>query len=292
MSADRFLVPPSLLAPASAYPLGKLDYRVLARMLDRAVMLATDTQRIDEAWGSLTTATDHVGILLDAQLPPASLPLLDIILDRLLRVGVRPGHIIIWADEEISLFRAGLQVVRQEDEIRALGASSEGYRGGVTRIVNDYCDVIINLARLRPDSRVGVWGVLANELACVPEDQRRALLAEPQQLPSVAAQPSARRKFRLHILDALVPAYQPGPQHMPPYWPCGKLLAGRDPVAVDTLGRGLLEEKRAQVKGAPWPLEPAPDYIRTASTVYRLGQADPAKITVLDNSLSAPPKAP
>jgi hypothetical protein len=58
------------------------------------------------------------------------------------------------------------------------------------------------------------------------------------------------------------------------------MLCAHDPVAVDEVGRQILEAKRAQVKGAPWPLNPAPTYLDAAARRYHLGQADPARITV------------
>ncbi len=58
------------------------------------------------------------------------------------------------------------------------------------------------------------------------------------------------------------------------------MLCSRDPVALDVVGKQILEAKRAQVKGAPWPLEPPPDYLEAADRTWRVGRADPALIAV------------
>jgi hypothetical protein len=283
VEAPGFLITDDIWTPPGLYPLGKQDYRVVARMLDRAAMLATSTTRIDDAWQSMLAPSDRVGILFDAGEPPASLTLLDALIDRVVGAGVRPGNVIVWADDERSLFAAGLTVKRDGDGVRVMGAESEGYRDGLSRIALSYCDVLINLARLRPDRQLGMRGALANQLACVPLVERVRLLANPREVPSAAARPLTRAKFRLHLVDALQPSYEAGPLKEPPYWNCGTILASPDAVAIDVVGRRILEAKLAQVKGAPTSLEPEPVYLKTASDPYRVGQSDPAKITVLQH---------
>ena len=285
VQSGDILLPRSILAPASVYPLGKQNYPVVARMLDRAVASALGADRAQDAWGGLVSQTDRVGILLDAETPPASLAVLDALVDRLVRAGVRPANIIIWSRSEQALFSAGLVVRKSPEGINTMGADSEGYLGGLSRIVLGYCDVLINLARLRPDDRIGMWGAVANQLASVPEAERARLMAAQDELPAAAARPSAKVKFRLHVLDALQPNYEPGPLRMPPYWVGGKLLASTDCVALDVVGRQLLERKREQVRGLPWPLEPEPQYLQAAAAGFRLGQADPERIYVLRHDL-------
>lgn len=285
VQSDDILLPRSILAPTSVYPLGKQNYRVVARMLDRAVASALGVERAQDAWGTLASHTDRVGILLDAETPPASLAVVDAVVDRLVRAGVRPANIIIWARSEQALFSAGLVVRKSPEGITTMGADSEGYLGGLSRIVLGYCDVLVNLARLRPDTRIGMWGAVANQLASVPDTERARLLADQRELPTAAARPSTRMKFRLHILDALQPNYEPGPVRMPPYWVEGKLLASTDCVALDVIGRQVLERKREQVRGSPWPLEPSPEYLQVAPIAFRLGQADLERITVLRHDL-------
>ena len=106
-----------------------------------------------------------------------SLVLLDVLVDRLVRAGVRPGNIIIWADSERSLFSAGISLRGDAGKVRVLGADSTGYRDGVSRILLDDCDLMINVARLRPDPRFGMCGAVANLLACLPPEDRAAFVA-------------------------------------------------------------------------------------------------------------------
>jgi hypothetical protein len=279
------VLPRSLLTPELLYPIGKLDYRTVARMLDRAAEGALGMPHAADAWRHLAKPSDRVGVLFDTGDPPASLVLLDAVVSALVNAGVRPGNITVWAESEAALFAAGVLLQRGSEAVNTLGADAEGFRGGLSRVAVGTCDVIVNVARLRPDARVGLAASITNQLAAVPQEERERLLAGRTAVASPAARPTMATKCRLHLLDALQPNYEPGPLAQPPYWGCGSLLASVDCVALDCVGMDLLEAKRAEVRGEAWPLEPAPDYLRTAMVQYRLGQADRARITVLREEL-------
>jgi hypothetical protein len=79
--------------------------------------------------------------------------------------------------------------------------------------------------------------------------------------------------------------YDGGPGFKPELsWKCNSLLVSQDPVALDRTGWQMIERKRAE-KG--WKtLEAAgrpPRYIATAAdSEHRLGNNDPARITVVE----------
>lgn len=284
--SDHTVLTRGVLTSRKVYPLGRLDYRVVARMLDRAAMIATGNTRIAEAWGDVVSGADRVGILYDAQSPAASLVLLDVVVDRIVRAGVRPANIVIWSDSERSLFSAGISLRSDAGSVRVVGADSAGFRDGVTRVVLDDCDVLINVARLRPDARVGMRGAVTNQLSSLPSVDRVAALQNPENLAAGPSKPVIRLKFKLHILDAFQPNYEFGPVDMPPYWDCGRLLASRDPVALDCAGLALLQAKRDEVKGASWPLDPQPAYLQTADTEFRLGHSVPEEYVVVTSEVN------
>ncbi len=271
-----------VFAPAFAYPEGKIDYASLQAVVDGAMQSLTGLKQPADQWAKYVGSQDRVGILVDVQRPPVPIILVECIIDRLVQARVREDAILVLADTERGLFAAGYSLNKDQPGVKAYATDSEGFRGGISRLLLDSCDVIINIARLRPHSKFGLTGAIYNHLALVPRARRVALRANPPELPSAAARPVIRRHVKLHLLDALNPAYQvpppPGTQYR---WEYGGLLASEDPVAIDVTGKQILESKRAQVKGELWPLEPPPTYLTTAQTTYRLGQADPAFITVL-----------
>jgi Fe2+ transport system protein FeoA len=61
-------------------------------------------------------------------------------------------------------------------------------------------------------------------------------------------------------------------------WDYKGLVAGRDPVAVETVCVQILLKKREALRGEPWPLSPPPVCVERADKDYGLGTSDLAKI--------------
>ncbi|HUJ20692.1 MAG TPA: hypothetical protein VLX58_04180, partial [Bryobacteraceae bacterium] len=93
--------------------------------------------------------------------------------------------------------------------------------------------------------------------------------------------PPIRQKVRLHICDATTAQYEGGPSYMPQWsWPYNGLLVSRDPVALDSVGWQIIEQKRAE-KGVQSlkELRREPAYIATAAdSQHRLGTNDLRRI--------------
>jgi len=271
-----------VFAPEFAYPEGKIDYASIETVVDGAMQALTGERRAEAQWAKYVGGQDRVGIMVDVHPLPVPIILAECIIDRLIKTGIKQQAIFVFAAGERELFAAGYSLDRDRPGVKAYATDSEGFRNGFSRLVLDRCDVVINLARLRPHATVGLAGAVHNHLALVPSPQRIALRRKQTELPSAAARPVARHHVKVHLLDTMNPAYQvPPPPGTEFRWPYGGLLASEDPVALDVIGKQILEAKRAQVKGEPWPLEPEPEYLRTAQTAYALGQADPELISVV-----------
>lgn len=100
-----------------------------------------------------------------------------------------------------------------------------------------------------------------------------------RRLGSIWRQPEIEGKTRLIVVDMLRPYAAHGPQVEPQYrWNyCGILLA-TDPVAVDTVCLAICQNKRDQLQGEPWPIQPPARAIPAADKEYGLGTSDPTKI--------------
>ncbi|MBN2408892.1 MAG: DUF362 domain-containing protein, partial [Candidatus Aminicenantes bacterium] len=93
--------------------------------------------------------------------------------------------------------------------------------------------------------------------------------------------PFVKGKTRLVLVDALHPLFDKGPQVDPRYkWAYNGLIAGTDPVAVETVCLRIIMEKRKAYKGEPWPLTPPPLCVEAADKEYGLGTSDWGKIKV------------
>ncbi len=77
------------------------------------------------------------------------------------------------------------------------------------------------------------------------------------------------------LVDALHPLCDKGPQVDPRYkWAYNGLIAGKDPVAVETTCLRIITEKRKAIRGEPWPISPPPLCVEAADKVYGLGTSN------------------
>ena len=278
----KILYPPGIAAPKALYPQGRVDYDVVAKLVDTAVEAVTGKGN-EEGWRDLFKASDRVGIMIDAGEYPVQTATVETVVDRLINNGINPRNIVVFSGDERDLFNAGFNISRDDKTVRVLGTESEGYRGGFSRLVSDYCDALINIATLEVNPDLGFNGCVTNTLACVPTVQRVALCSHPDQIASVAAMAAVRQKVRLNLLEAYLPlldTIRKGKEKEKITWQYGGLIAGTDPVAVDAVGRQVLEHCRQASKGQPWPLPQATDYLAPAETNYRLGTSNRQQITV------------
>ena len=63
-------------------------------------------------------------------------------------------------------------------------------------------------------------------------------------------------------------------------WPYKGLIAGTDPVAVEAVCMKIIDEKRTELAGEPWPLSPPPLCIEAADTKYGLGTSKWEEIVI------------
>lgn len=272
--AEKILVPQGISAPKLLYPQGRVDFDVVEKLVDAAVACVTGLER-SEGWRSLFKGTDRVGIMVEAGRHPVQLATVETVIDRLVNSGVDPSKIVVFAGDERDLFTAGFNINRDDKNVRVLGAESEGFRGGVSRLVSDYCDVVVNIGSLQMDPDLGFAGCVSNALTCVPTARRLELRRQPTQLGSVAATPALRQKTKLVLLEAYLPLLAMEEQTKTT-WPYGGLVAGTDPVAVDVVGQQILQGCFASAQMTP----PKPvEYLKPAQARYRLGQSDPKQIT-------------
>jgi hypothetical protein len=272
-----FLLRLGPLTPKLFYPEGKLSDLAAHQALDLA-FTAMSGQDADAWLAATVKPTGRVGIQADCTWPQVSMVLVDVLIDRIVHIGVAPSQIYVYAGDEREIYRAGLLVKREGDGVRVVGTASEGFRNGVSRVALDYCDVLINVARLKPDRRIGLWGCTANNLSLVDYPDRLAALAEPDKLCDIAARPTVRAKTKVCLLDALQPPYEPAVEHgdvrlVPPRWPYGGVIASADPIAADIVGWRLIEAYRAGRKLEPAALSPRPDYLEKACGEHHLSRA-------------------
>jgi uncharacterized protein (DUF362 family) len=113
----------------------------------------------------------------------------------------------------------------------------------------------INLPVLRDDSGCGIAGAVYSITVGSVDNWRRFVNGREEgaaSLPDLLADPAIREKYRLHILDALLPQYAGGPEIRPAYSVGhGALYASTDPVALDAVGVRLIDGWRVAQRMEP-----------------------------------------
>lgn len=277
---DSIMIRDTPLTPGWLYPEGRIDYTAIDRLLREAVAAALNTGTADEAWRLLLNPTDRVAIQFDVKgIAPRDV-MLEALIRQIMDAGVPLRNIIIYSGDETELYRAGFDLSGRTPGARVMASDALGYRGGVSRVVLDASSKIVNLSRLRVDPDLGMYGALANCLESVPYVERTRARRDAAYVADAASGATLRRKTVLHIVDALRPGYaltEDGRSYET--WEYRGVLASTDPVAVDVIGREILQEGRELSGAGSEPLEVA--YIEQASERLRLGNSNPQKINVI-----------
>jgi hypothetical protein len=221
-----------------------VDPTVLGRMLDDTVMRATGERTPRAAWRSLFKPTDTVGVVAGVSLIPTHPELVEAVRQRLADAGIPP------------------QQIRDVQHVRDMQNAIENVRASTA---------LLSLPALKAHWLTGLGTVLKNYIMFSGEprryhDQDNVNLGEIWTLPEV------KGKTRLVLVDALRPICDRGPQPDPRYmWDYKGLIAGTDPVAVETIALRIIMEKRRALRGEPWPISPPPLCVAAADERFHLG---------------------
>lgn len=223
------------------------DRKVLGKMLGRVLTEITGESSVKDAWRSLVSPKDVIGLVPTPLMNPTHDELIEAVTESLMEAGIPEENITDAQGRSVDL-----------EPITAL----------------------ISLPGLKAHWLTGIGTVIKNYIlySGAPRNyhnQDSAKLGEIWNLPQV------KGKTRLILVDALHPVCDKGPQVDPRYrWPYKGLIAGTDPVAVESVCMRILEKKREALRGEPWPLSPPPICVEAADKVYRLGTSDMKKIDI------------
>lgn len=233
---------------------GTTNGPVLQQMLDEAMVALFDRSNPAECWQGIVGANDVVGIKTNVwqNLPTPQE------LNEAIRAGVASAGV---ADADIGIADRGL----------------------VNNELFQRSTALINTRPMRTHSWSGVGSLIKNYITFVPSppdyhDDACADLAKLWELPAT------KGKTRLNVLVMLTPQFHNvGPHHFDAsyVWNYGGLIVSTDPVAADSTGLRIIQQKRRLVFGEERPLQPTAHHIALADTVHSLGNADPSNIELI-----------
>lgn len=260
------------------------EYRVnppvVRQMLDRGLAHLTGSLTEDAAWRRIGREDDFVVIKHNTMGRPtlhSHTEINDIVAERLAaEAQVNPDRILAVDRRVPPPFGEFAEPV---------ALPSRGLTTRLRRLYTDHATAIVNVSVLKCHSGVGVSASMKNHLGSI--NNPSAFHGwEPGQMPVSVPELNAleplRRKTRLCVIDAVRPLFAGGPADKPEYrWTYNALILSTDPVAATAVGLGILEAKRAQVSGRPWPLEMARRMVANAAAIG-LGRADPEGIDLVE----------
>jgi hypothetical protein len=226
---------------------------VLEKMFEQTLVRLTGQKTLKDAWLSLVKPDDVIGFV-----PTFASTR-----------GHNPNHTHqeLVNVVEASLLEAGFA----KDRVRNVQGDAEFCQK---------CTALVNLPALKAHWLTGIGTVLKNYImfSARPSsyhNENNVKLGEIWNLPSV------KGKTKLVLVDALRPLCDRGPQSDPRYmWAYGGLVAGTDPVAVETICLRIINNKREALHGEPWPLSPPPLCVAAADEQYHLGTSKMSEIRV------------
>ena len=259
-----------------------------ARYLNRAMRRITLKLSSVEAWKSMFSANEKIGIKLSC-LPGISLSsgkgLVMAIVDGLVSAGVKEKNIYIWERTGRELQTAGFKMTREGINIVSTDYFyGDGYSrnveisGSVGTCFSQIMytvDALISVPVLKDHDIAGVSNGMKNFFGAIHNPNKfHGNRCDPY-VADLYNHPFIKNKCRLTVCDASRVQVHNGPAFYPKYaWEYGGLLVSRDPVALDYIGWQIIEERRKKLDLKSLKMSGRePTYIKTAAKL-KLGRAD------------------
>jgi len=272
---------------------GRVQRAAVEEMVDAVVMSLSGEQTPAAAWGRYFSSDERVGIKvngLGGQFISTGHSLIRAVVSRLTDIGVRRRNIFVW-DQNANFIRNcglkvnskkwGISIVTMDYGWTDAAVEQRRFRGPITSLITDEIDAYINLPIMKDHSNAGVTLALKQHYGSHknPWDHHRNH-CDPY-IADLNTVPAIRDKQRLIICDATRAVYDQGPGFDANcLWHPNMLLAATDPVAHDTVGAGIIEDKRREM-GLPTLAEAGRPCVHIASAAERgLGTNDLEKIEV------------
>ncbi len=224
-----------------------VDSGILEKMLEQTLIKFTGQKNPKDAWLSLVKPTDMIGLVPTDHLNPTHDEVVDAVKSSLVDAGI--------PRKRIKLAQGGPDKPKDCTALIALPALKAHWLTGIGTVMKLYIKYSGSPSSYHKgnSSKLGeIWNL-----------------------------PFVKGKTKLVLVDALYPLCDKGPQPDPRYqWAYNGLIAGTDPVAVETVSLRIITEKRKAIKGEPWPLSPPPICVEAADKVYGLGTSKMEEIKI------------
>jgi Domain of unknown function (DUF362) len=287
---------------------------IIQTMVDRAITALTGKATPHDAWLSLVSTQDVVGLKVfsePGQNSGTRPAVAAAVAEGLIKAGLPPKHVIIWDKSEYDLREAGFFALADTLGVRVAGSARTGYdpnkyydtpligtliwgdlefgregegigrKSYVSKLVTREMTKIINVTPLLNHNTAGVSGNLYG-LAMGSVDNTLRFEGDASRLaravPEIYALPVLGDRVVLNIVDALICQYEGGQRGLLHYSAVlNQLRFSRDPVALDVLSIKELDRQR-RLAHAPF-VKPNLELYRNAE-LLELGVSDVTRVNV------------
>lgn len=287
---------------------------IVQDMVDRALLKFTGKEDIVQAWRTIVSTQDVVGLKVYCAPGPTSgtrPSVVSAVVRGLLAAGLPPHNIVIWDKQLADLRAAGFDELAQRYDVRVAGSANSGYdekvfydntlpgelvsgdfefdksgnktgrKSYVSKLLTGDVTKIITITPLLNHNSAGVTGNLYS-LATGSVDNISRFESQPGRLatavPEIYALPALSDHVALSITDALIGQYQGEHQSALHYSTAvNQIWISKDPVALDVLAIQELDRERKVRKMIP--AHPNAELYHNAWEL-ELGMDDPAKVQV------------
>lgn len=272
----------------------KVDINLLKKLLNEGICHLTNNPNPSMAWKELFTPKDRVGIkvnCLGGKGISTHPELVSAVVEGLKMAGVSERNIIVWDRLTRELEATGFKINWEGEGVRCFGTDSSyepdleevGSVGSCfSTILSRHCSVLINIPVLKDHDLAGVSLGMKNFFGAIHNPNKYHDNNCDPYIVDLNTHPLIQKKLRLIVCDGIMAMYNGGPGFKPQgSWPFQGIILSRDPVALDCVGKEIIEEKRKE-KGLP-SLKDAgrePKHLTTASR-RGLGIGDLKKIELV-----------
>ncbi len=284
------------------------------RLVDHGLTNLTQHASVRDAWLSLVTTQDTVGIKVHSAPGGTSgtrHAVVSGLIQGLLSAGLPSRQIIVWDRRFSDLKAAGFHELGSRFGVQVLGSADAGYdnahfyespllgqlvwgdhefgkngegvgrKSFVSKLVSEGMTKIILVTPLLNHNVTGVMGALGSLTLGSVDNLQRFNLDPPRlatAIPELYALPTLGDKVVLNVMDALLCQYQGEERSLLHYTiPINQIWFSRDPLALDTLA--LIELDRQRKAAAAPASNPVLEIYRNAE-ILDLGISNIDKLTV------------
>lgn len=274
---------------------GVIDNSVVADMLERSMMTFTGADSAKEAWSSLFSPDDVVGVKINCLFGPGASTHPEVtaaVVAGLISGGVKPENIIVWDFRDKDLIKTGYQINRDGPGPRCYGNDGlyeseptrhRSFNGRISKILTQQITALVNVPILKDHGTSGITVSMKNHYGSFDNPNKHHGNNCDPYIADFNSLDVVRQKTRLIICDALLPVANGGPKARPEYtWEYKGLIMSKDPVALDHWGWRIIEARRREI-GLPTLAEAKkPARQLATAAALALGANDPEQIELVE----------